>query len=222
MSRQTAPTRSLDQAAALEIDRMAFIADHSSMARPFASALPARRTFAVLAGSLFIALCAHLAVPLFFSPVPMTLQPFAVLLVGMLFGPALGAATCAAYLLEGAVGLPVFTPQGAGGLLQLLGPTGGYLLSYPAAAAMAGALARLGGRRTLPTALLGAGAGNVLILTAGACWLAVLTHQSAASVSRMAVLPFLAGDAIKVVLAALLATGWSRSRFDQMHTPARR
>jgi biotin transport system substrate-specific component len=83
--------------------------------RPIAPALPARRTLAVLAGTLFIAACAHVSVPLFFTPVPITLQPFAVLLTGLLLGPGLGAATCAAYLLEGAAGLPVFTPQGVGG-----------------------------------------------------------------------------------------------------------
>ena len=180
-----------------------------------------RRALAVLAGSLFIAACAHLTVPLFFTPIPMTLQPFAVLLVGLLLGPGLGAATCAAYLLEGALGLPVFTPQGAGGMLQLLGPTGGYLLSYPAAAALAGALAHAGGRRGIGQALLGAAAANVLILSAGACWLAVLTHQSSGSVYRAAVLPFLAGDAIKVVLAALLATGWQGLRFDRAHRRGR-
>ena len=180
----------------------------------------ARRTLAVACGSLFIAACAHISVPLFFTPVPMTLQPFAVLLVGLLLGPALGAATCAAYLLEGAVGLPVFTPQGPGGLLQLLGPTGGYLLSYPAAAAIAGAVWRRVGRRGLGSALLGAGAANLLILLAGACWLMTLKHLSLTVIAHVAVLPFLGGDAIKVVLAALLAAGWQRARFDRAHSPA--
>ena len=197
---------------------MAWIVEQTPVGRTLSLPMPARRTLAVLAGSLFIAACAHLAVPLFFTPVPMTLQPFAVLLVGLLLGPGLGAATCAAYLLEGAVGLPVFTPQGPGGLLQLLGPTGGYLLCYPAAAALAGGLARVRARRSFWTSLLGAGCANLLILTAGACWLAVLTHQSAAPVLHAAVLPFLAGDAIKVVLAALLASGWQRVRFDRTHT----
>jgi biotin transport system substrate-specific component len=204
---------------------MADTAAHSqTLYRSFAPALPARRTVAILAGSLFIALCAHISVPLFFTPVPMTLQPFAVLLVGLLFGPALGAATCAVYLAEGAAGLPVFTPQGAGGLLQLFGPTGGYLLSYPAAAALAGAIAQAFRHqvrrfeiRLLPLgagALLGALAANALILLSGASWLSILTHQSAATVARAAVLPFLPGDALKVVLAALLASAWYRTRVD--------
>ncbi len=199
---------------------MATSAHHTQPFRPLAPALPARRIVCVLAGTLFIAACAHLAVPLFFTPVPMTLQPFAVLLVGLLLGPGLGAATCAAYLVEGALGLPVFTPQGAGGVLQLLGPTGGYLLAYPAAAAVAGALSRLQGRRGLGSALLAAASADLLVLAAGACWLALLTHQHASAIAHAAILPFLAGDALKVVLASLLAQGWYRVRFDQTHMPA--
>ncbi len=200
------------------------LAEESPLSGPFASLILARqsilvRGISVLAGSLFIAGCAHVAVPLFFTPVPMTLQPFAVLLIGLLLGPGLGAATCAAYLLEGSLGLPVFTPQGAGGMLQLLGPTGGYLLSYPGAAALAGCLSRLGLRKGLTWNLLGAGVANLLILAAGACWLALLTHQAAATVYHAAVLPFLLGDTVKVVLAGLLATGWQRARFHPTHTP---
>jgi biotin transport system substrate-specific component len=204
---------------------MASTAEHSQLSRPLAPALAVRHTVTVLAGSLFIAACAHIAVPLPFTPVPMTLQPFAVVLLGLLLGPALSAATCAAYLLEGAVGLPVFTPQGPGGIAQLLGFTGGYLLSYPAAAAVAGALSRLslGGRalRNLGTAFLGAAAANLLILSAGACWLGMLTHHGLSLVYQTAVLPFLGEDALKVVLAALIATGWQRyrARFDQIHKP---
>jgi biotin transport system substrate-specific component len=200
---------------------MASTAEHSPLYRPLAPALAARRTVAVLAGTLFIAACAHVAVPLPFTPVPMTLQPFAVVLLGLLLGPAVGAATCAAYLLEGAVGLPVFTPQGPGGIAQLLGLTGGYLLSYPAAAAVAGALSRLRGRRGFSRALLGAAAANLLILCAGAGWLGMLTHHAPSLVYQTAVLPFLGEDALKVVLAALVVTGWQRyrARFDQTHKP---
>jgi biotin transport system substrate-specific component len=200
---------------------MASSAEQSPLYRPLAPALPARRTVAVLAGTLLIAVCAHVSVPLFFTPVPMTLQPFAVVLLGLLLGPGLGAATCAAYLLEGALGLPVFTPQGPGGLLQLFGATGGYLMSYPAAAALAGALARMRTSRTIWTTLAGAAAANLLILTAGACWLALVTHRSAAVVAHIAVLPFLGEDAVKVVLATLIAWGWYRSRVDRTHTLGR-
>ena len=96
------------------------------------------RCVLALVGSVFVALCAHVAVPLPFTPVPFTLQPFAVLLVGMVLGPAVGFATLVAYLIEGILGLPVFTPVGVPGIARLFGPTGGYLLAYPLAAALAG------------------------------------------------------------------------------------
>ncbi|MGB6720674.1 MAG: biotin transporter BioY, partial [Terracidiphilus sp.] len=97
----------------------------------------------VLAGSALAAVCAHMAVPLFFTPVPLTVQPFAVLLLGLLLTPRMAAATLAAYLLEGAAGLPVFAPVPAvSGLAHLFGPTGGYLLAYPAAAALVSLLWR--------------------------------------------------------------------------------
>jgi biotin transport system substrate-specific component len=167
----------------------------------------------VLAGSAFIAACAHIALPLYFTPVPLTLQPFAVLALGLLLSPRLGAATLIAYLGEGALGLPVFSPGVAGalGLAHLLGPTGGYLLAYPLAAAMISVLWRSGGRGFL-AAMLSAAAGNALILCAGALWLAVATHASLQLAMTQAILPFLPGDALKVVGAAALATGWQRLR----------
>jgi biotin transporter BioY len=91
-------------------------------------------------------------------------------------------------------------------------------MSYPAAAAVAGGLARMRGARTFWITLAGAAAANVLILAAGACWLGLAKHMSAATVAHLAVAPFLGEDAVKVVLAALLATGWYRVRFDQTHT----
>src|ERR1700744_4226565 len=90
----------------------------------------------VLAGSALVAVCAHIAIPLWFTPVPVTMQPFAVLLLGFLLSPQVAVAAMLAFLAEGAAGLPVFTPQGLGGVAQLLGPTGGYLLSYPLVAPM--------------------------------------------------------------------------------------
>ena len=98
----------------------------------------------MLAGSALVAVCSHIAVPLWFTPVPLTLQPFAVLLLGLLLAPRLAVATLGIYLLEGAAGLPVFAPGlvfGAG-VAHLLGPTGGYLMAYPAAAALVGYLWR--------------------------------------------------------------------------------
>src|SRR3954447_5509375 len=102
----------------------------------------AKQAAIVVAASFFVALCARVSVPLPFTPVPLTLQNFAVLLVGLVLGPVAGFSAMALYLAEGAAGLPVFNPHGAGGVLQLFGPTGGYLLSYPFAAAAAGWVAR--------------------------------------------------------------------------------
>lgn len=163
---------------------------------------------AVLLGSLFVALCAQVAVPLPWTPVPMTMQPFAVLLVGLLLGPTLGAAALVAYLLEGAAGLPVFV-AGFGSLLPL-GPSAGYLLSYPLVAGMVGLLWQR--RRGFLRATFAATAGSALILLCGASWLAVATHGSAASVMHLAVLPFVAGDALKALLAAAIAAGVLRFR----------
>ncbi len=173
----------------------------------------------VLAGSAFVAACAHVAVPLYFTPVPLTLQPFAVLLLGLLLTPRLAAATLGAYLLEGAVGLPVFSPglAGVSGLAHLLGPTGGYLLVYPAAAFLIAAFWRRT-RRDFPSALAAAAAGNLVILIGGAVWLAILTHTSARTVLSESILPFLPGDALKVAAAAALAAGGRRWR--QRNSPS--
>src|SRR3974390_3713791 len=106
----------------------------------------------VLAGSAFIAACAHIALPLSFPPVPLTLQPFAVLTLGLLLSPRLAAATLIAYLGEGALGLPVFAPGPASfpGLAHLFGPTAGYLLAYPFAAMLISLLYRRGRRGFVP------------------------------------------------------------------------
>jgi biotin transport system substrate-specific component len=167
----------------------------------------------VLAGSALVAVCSHIALPLWFTPVPLTLQPFAVLLLGLMLGPRLAAATLAAYLLEGAAGLPVFTPGFAlgTGITHLLGPTGGYLISYPAAAALVSWLRRRVARG-LAGAVLSAAAGEVLILLCGFVWLAMWTHTSIGAAFALAVLPFLPGDALKVVGAAGIARGLDRVR----------
>jgi len=166
----------------------------------------------VLAGSAFAAVCAHVALPLYFTPVPLSLAPFAVLVLGLLLSPRLAAATFGAYLVEGALGLPVFAPTPAvSGLAHLIGPTGGYLLAYPLAAAFIALLIRRTGRGFTP-ALLAAAAGDLVILACGALWLSVLTRASAQSVFTLAVLPFLPGEALKVAAAAALAAGWVRLR----------
>ena len=166
----------------------------------------------VLAGSALLAVCSHIALPLFFTPVPLTLQTFAVLLLGLMLSPGLAAGSVIAYLAEGAMGLPVFAPMPAlPGLAHLLGPTGGYLLSYPAAAAITSLLWRRIGRRTVGAGLAAA-AGSVLILACGALWLGILTHASVQTIFASAVFPFVPGDLLKITAAALVAGGLKRFR----------
>lgn len=164
----------------------------------------------VLLGSALLAVCARVSVPLWFTPVPLSLQPFGVLLVALLLAPRLAVATVGAYLVEGAAGLPVFAP-GPGGLVHLLGPTGGYLMAYPLAALLVSALWRRTGR-SFGAALMSASVGNVLILVCGALWLAINHHGSPATALLLAAVPFLPGDALKVAAAAGIATAAKRLR----------
>jgi len=148
-----------------------------------------------------------------FTPVPLTLQPFAVLLLGLVLAPRLAAATLTTYLLEGATGLPVFAPSNIAltGLAHLFGPTGGYLLAYPFAVYAIASLWR-SRKRTMGMALISAAVGNLIILGVGAIWLSILAHESFNTVLSQAVLPFLPGDALKVAAAAALGFGWSSLR----------
>jgi biotin transport system substrate-specific component len=166
----------------------------------------------VLCGSALAAACAHVVLPLYFTPVPLSLQPLAVLLLGLLLSPRLAAATMVTYLAEGAMGLPVFAPAaGSLGLAQLFGPTGGYLMAYPLAAALISILWRRT-RRDYVSALLAAAAGDLLILGCGALWLVLWIRVPAPSVLAMSVLPFLPGDALKIAVAAGMVVGFLRLR----------
>lgn len=167
----------------------------------------------VLAGAALAAVCAHVAVPLWFTPVPLTLQPFAVLLLGLVLTPRLAALTLVTYLAEGAMGLPVFAPSSAAplGIAHLLGPTGGYLLAYPLAAAFISWSWRRTARG-FPAALIAAAAGDLVILACGALWLTGIAHFLARPAAELAILPFLPGDALKIAAAAGLACGWMRLR----------
>jgi biotin transport system substrate-specific component len=167
--------------------------------------------FAVLAGTALLAISAHISVPLFFTPVPFTFQPMAVLLLALLLDPAIAFATMVAYLLEGACGLPVFTPQGPGGIAHLLGPSGGFLLAYPFAALLVSKLYRMR-PASFVAATLSAAAGSVVYFTAGAAWLALVMFQPISIALKLAVVPFLAGDAIKILLAAAIVTGFKHFR----------
>jgi biotin transport system substrate-specific component len=145
------------------------------------------------------ALSAHVRIPLPFTPVPITLQTLVVLLAGLTLGPGGGAASQALYLGAGLLGLPVFA-AGAG---AVFGPTGGYLIGFVLAAAVAGVIAR---RRWDALGLaLGFAAGIAVIYGCGVAWLCALTHQPVAGAIAVGVLPFLAGDALKLVAAVGLA-----------------
>lgn len=188
----------------------------SSLSRPYALPALARRGLTLVLGSLLVAVCAHIAFPLWFTPVPVTMQTFAVLLLGLMLSPGMAAAVMAAYLMEGAAGLPVLAPTGTVALLHIFGPTGGYLLSYPAAAALVSYLRRRfagrSARGVFAGSLLAAGVGGVLILLCGAAWFAALTHEPAMPVLALTVAPFLAGDVLKTAAAAGAATGLRRFR----------
>src|SRR6201996_480137 len=177
----------------------------------------ARQAGIVVASTLLVALCAHISIPLGFTPVPITLQPFAVLLLGLLLAPETSFAALSLYLLEGAAGLPVFSPHGPPGIAHLFGLTGGYLLAAPFAAAVAGLIYR-DGRKKLFYAVAGAAVGDLILLTVGALWLGAWTHASFAVLLNQSVVPFLASDAAKVAAAAACAhifRSFSRSSFSR-------
>jgi biotin transport system substrate-specific component len=165
-----------------------------------------REALLVVGGSLLIALSAQVAIPLPFSPVPVTGQTLAVLLVGALLGCRRGASSLLVYLAEGVVGLPVFAGGGSG-LLWLLGPTGGYLVGFIAAAWLVGWLCQRGWDRRAGTAALAMVLGNAVLYLCGLCWLARFVGTE--RVLALGLLPFVPGDLIKVALAALaLPAGW--------------
>jgi biotin transport system substrate-specific component len=160
----------------------------------------------VIVFSLFIAACAQFAIPI--GDVPITGQTFAVLLTGALLGSRLGAAAVIAYLVEGALGLPFFA-AGGGGLVRFFGPTGGYLIAFPAAAFITGAFAEFGWDKRYHTAVVAMAIGSVVILVTGWIWYSILTNTSPAVAFQLAVLRFLPGDIVKIALAAaVLPTGW--------------
>jgi biotin transport system substrate-specific component len=170
---------------------------------------PAERTQAALrwallaiVGSLFVALCAHISVPLY--PVPITMQTFAVLLIGAAYGSRLGAATLLLYLIEGAAGLPVFSPPESAGFVG--GPTAGYIVGFILAAGLVGWLAEKGWDRNVVYTGLAMVLGNLVIYALGLAWLAKFVG---ADTFKYGLFPFLIGDGLKILLAmALLPAAW--------------
>ena len=169
-----------------------------------------RQVALIVGASLFVALCAHVTIPLMpLTPVPLTVQNLAVLLVGLLLGSRRGLAALLLYLVEGMSGLPVFNPTGPGGIAQLFGVTGGFLLAYPLVAFVAGYLFERGSKTFARAAVAGIVADAVLF-TGGLSWLYVFTH-SLAKAAYLGLYWFIAAEVIKVMLAAGIAARWRQS-----------
>lgn len=166
---------------------------------------PAVKVFLIVIGSLLLAASAQIKIPLY--PVPVTGQTLVVLLIGMVYGLRLGGITIAAYLLQGAIGLPVFA-GGAFGIATLVGPTGGYLGGFLIAAVVMGFLAERGMGRNIISTIIAMIIGNAVIYVMGVSWLA--SFIGAEKALAAGVLPFLYGDALKLVVAAgLMPVAWS-------------
>ena len=167
-----------------------------------AARTPRTRALGILLAAGALALASQFALPIPGTPVPLTLQPFVVVLAGLLLGPVDAAAAMVVYIVAGLAGLPVFAPIGAPGLARLLGPTGGYILAYPIAAAVAG---RLGaGKSSYATRSLAAMAGILVLYLGGLTQLAVITG-SLGLAAIMGVVPFVAADAVKALVAGALS-----------------
>ena len=175
-----------------------------SLMTPSAATNAVTKAALVVFGSLLLAVSAQFKIPLY--PVPVTGQTLVVLVIGMTFGPRLGGITLAAYLFEGALGLPVFA-GGAAGVAVLIGPTAGYLFGFLLAAIVMGYLAERGMGRTVVSTIAAMVIGNCVVYLCGALWLANFIGFGQAIV--MGVLPFLYGDALKLVVAAgLMPWAW--------------
>jgi len=168
----------------------------------------AKQIALVVGASLLVALCARVTVPLPFTPVPLTLQNFGVLVVGLVLGPRRAFAALVLYLAEGAAGLPVFNPTGPGGIAQLMGPTGGYLLAYPLVAGLAGFLIERG-RKTFARAAIAGLAAEVLLFTVGLSWLAIWT-RSVTRALQWGLYWFLFAEVIKILMAASVSVRLKR------------
>lgn len=171
----------------------------------------AKQAGIVIGASLFVALCAHVTLPLPFTPVPLTLQNFGVLAVALILGARRGFLALALYLAEGAAGLPVFNPAGPGGIAQIIGATGGFLMAYPFVALVAGWIWERA-RRRFGWAVLAAVLGEIVLFAGGLSWLYVLTH-SLAQAMRWGLYWFVFAEIIKIMLAAAVANQWSRRSF---------
>jgi biotin transport system substrate-specific component len=163
----------------------------------------------VVGASLFVALCARVTLPLPFTPVPLTLQNFGVLLVGLTLGSRRGFVALVLYLAQGMAGVPVFSPAGPGGVIQLLGPTGGFLLAYPFVAGIAGWVFENALKKSFARAAMACVLAEVYLFAGGLSWLAILTHSFTQAI-RFGLYWFVFAEVIKIMSAAALASGWQR------------
>ena len=160
----------------------------------------------IVAASLFVALCARIYIPLPGTPVPLTVQNLGVLLVGLALGSRRGFIALGLYLAEGISGLPVFSPHGFGGLAQIVGPSGGYLIAYPFVAALTGYIFEHG-KSSFARAALASLAGEILLFMFGVSWLYVLTHSLKLALS-FGLYWFIFAEILKVMFAAGIARSW--------------
>ena len=174
------------------------------------------RAGSVLFMAALTAAAAQISVPLPFTQVPFTFQPMVVLLAGLVLGPRLGLASQVLYLAAGVAGLPVFAASAtlAPGALRLLGPTGGYLMSYPFAAFFTGFLAHRGFDRRYATSVLAMGAGLCVVYACGALWLGLFARTATGATGiglrealLVGVVPFVVADVLKLVVAAGIVPG---------------
>lgn len=177
--------------------------------------LEASRQAAIVVGaSFFVALCARITIPLMpLTPVPLTVQNLGVLLVGLLLGSRRGFAAMMLYLLEGMAGFPVFNPTGPGGVAQLFGATGGFLLAYPFVAFLAGYIFERGAR-SFARAAVASLLAEILLFAGGLGWLYAFTH-SLAKAAYLGLYWFVAAEVIKIMLASGVANRWRRTRIVQ-------
>lgn len=176
----------------------------------------------IAAANILLVLCAHIVIPLPWTPVPVTGQTFGVLFVAVLLGARRGAITLILYLLEGAAGLPVFQPLGLPGLARFAGPTAGYLFSYPLAAFVTGWLvergakirdSRVGGSRLAGLSLVGALiSGEAIVFACGCAWLALFLGMGWSVALSQGALPFVSGEIIKMALIVVAAGGLHLAR----------
>jgi biotin transport system substrate-specific component len=175
----------------------------------------------IAAANILLVLCAHIVLPLPWTPVPITGQTFGVLLVAVLLGARRGALTLGLYLLEGIAGFPVFQPLGPPGPARFLGPTAGYLLAYAPAAFIAGWIVQRGAvplriyfriQSNAVKLLIALMAGETIIFIGGCAWLASVMRLGWINSLRLGALPFLPGEAIKLAFIMAAVGGLELAR----------